>query len=218
MEQAPKLRRVVCFVHWAATAVEAAWVRRVRSSDPDGPIAEGMALKGIDDLCVVVAGEDHLRQFKETWVLYYIGKVTTDKTWTWRLFPWDEIIEHPYYSTVAAVDAEGKLEGLIAIRRASPFLKIEFVATAPWNHGKERRRKGVGPALLRWAIEISMTIGFNGALTLSSTPESESFYEAKGFVRTGERDKEGLSIFQLPPERVPKFLAATQGFMTLEVT
>lgn len=173
-------------------------------------------MKGIENLYVVVAGDDHVRQFKESWTPFFFAKGAIDATWPYRLFNWIDIIRSEMYFTVAAVDAEGKLEGLIAIRAARPFLKVSFLATAPWNTGNEKARKGIGPALLAWAIGVSKNAKFGGALTLSSTPESESFYDSRGFVRTGEYDEEGLAIFQLPIERVPTFLAAHDGFKASE--
>jgi hypothetical protein len=171
------------------------------------------AMKGVDDLVVVEAGADHVRQFQEDWTLFFISKMVLDPTWTYRMFEWDKII--PLAPTAAAVDPAGKLEGLIAVDTVPAFLKVAFLSTAPWNHGNGKRRKGVGPALLSWAIYVSKRAGLGGALTLSSTPESETFYEQRGFVRTGAYDRENLAIFQLPANRSEKFLATNPTIPTL---
>jgi hypothetical protein len=85
---------------------------------------------------------------------------------------------------------------------------VEFVATAPWNFGKGKLRAGVGPALISNAIEFSVLAGRNGALSLSSTPESEPFYESHRFTRTASVDHEGLAIFDFPANRAQAFLDA----------
>jgi hypothetical protein len=108
--------------------------------------------------------------------------------------------------SLAAVDHNGTLEGLICIGPVSDELKVYFLSTAPWNHGAERRRRGVGTALISVAVEHSLAAGFGGQIVLSSTPPSESFYAALNFVRTGQQDHEGLNIFRLAPDRAQKHL------------
>jgi hypothetical protein len=162
--------------------------------------------EGTTDLILEPSGHDHVRQVVDLWFAFYSNKVLTDSNWTWRWFPWDRIIQHNGYATVGAVDASGQLEGLLSYTSQPTHIKVEFLATAPWNFGKAGLRKGVGSALLSNAIELSFLAGRGGALSLSSTPESETFYEHHDFVRTGQVDHEQLAIFDLPSSRASNFV------------
>jgi ribosomal protein S18 acetylase RimI-like enzyme len=159
-----------------------------------------------DDLFVEAAGEKHIEQFISTWVPFDMFREATDPWWTYQLFQWEAIIDHPDFTSVAAVSKDGNLEGLLATQRYDSHLKIEFLSTAPWNFGADRMRRGVGSSLLSLAVEASMQMGFGGSVVLSSTPESESFYERLRLERTGERDHEGLAVFRLPAERASGLL------------
>ncbi len=156
-------------------------------------------MQGVRDLCIVEADQSHRQRYLDTWALSYVTEKLQNAACKYRLFPWEEIIDRCW--TVAAVDAAGSVEGLIALGITATAVRVFFVAAAPWNASTagQRLRRGVGPALLRYAIDTSIEMGRDGALELSSTPESESFYEANGFVRSGDRDKEGLAIFTLSP-------------------
>ena len=150
----------------------------------------------------------HSRAFIDMWVPMFMVRKSRDKTWTYRLFQWHQILQHPGLKSYAAVDGQRTLEGLLATSAQPPYLKVDFVATAPWNHGEPKRRKGVGSGLIGAAIMLSKEMGLGGVLILASTPESETYYEHMGFERTGERDQEGLAVFRLTPERAEKIIQA----------
>lgn len=156
-------------------------------------------------LSVVPADASHAGIFRTTWVSYYLVKSAFDRAWAYRLFPWESILAHPMYQTFAVIDPSDELEGMIALSKNSPFassaLHVAFLSSAPWNYGEGRRRKGVGTGLVGFAVNRSMGAGFGGAVILSSTPESETFYERLQFDRTGRVDEEGLAIFQLSIDR-----------------
>ena len=69
-----------------------------------------------------------------------------------------------------------------------------------------KARKECAQALIAVAVEISRQRGYGGRVVLSSTPESEKFYERIGFRRTGATDGEGLAVFHLPAASVTRFL------------
>jgi GNAT superfamily N-acetyltransferase len=167
--------------------------------------------KGTSDLVVVPVIAQRAHEFANTfvneWVSVHVMKSLVDDNWDYGMFTWDLILRSPRYVSFAAVDAAGRLEGLLALGRSPEggFLKVEFLATAPWNYGSARERNGVGTGLLSHAIDQSKAAGCGGAVTLSSTARSESFYEGRGFVRTGARCTQNLAIFNLPADRAGGF-------------
>ncbi len=173
-----------------------------------------MSSKGIDDLSLERATTVHVQAFVNLWIPLMLARRALDPNWIYRPFPWDLIIPHQGYTSFAAVGPGGQLEGLLAISSQPGSVKVEFVSAAPWNHGTQRRRRGVGAGLIGAAILQSKALGFGGALVLASTPESEPFYERLRFERTGQRDHEGLAIFRLPPERADAIIS-TYGVIVL---
>jgi hypothetical protein len=155
---------------------------------------------------VVKADLQHVRIVTNVWAPFAIYCKARDPKWGWRWFQWDRII--PSYPTWAAV-LEAKLEGLISYgilnENGQRFVKVHFLASAPWNYPPVRRIAGVGSGLLSRAASVAQASQVD--LFLSSTPESEDFYEKKmKLLRTGKRDQEGLQIFQLPLADMAQFL------------
>lgn len=156
-------------------------------------------------MVIKAATASHSAHFVNNWVFFHLAKAVTDTTWNYRLFPWDRILAS---FTCFAADLNGTAEGLLAVEmiRGADKLKVRFLSTAPWNFGPNKQRSGVGTSLLRHAVQLSKDCGYAGA-ELSSTPESETFYERMNWRRTGLRDHEGLAVFELPPDQVDGFLA-----------
>lgn len=176
----------------------------------------GGALPGVDGLTVITADASHANDFRTRWAGFAAVQKIKEPSWNYRLFPWDQIIAAPALYTVAALDDANGVEGFMAIRRipslTPPRVKIDFLATAPWNYGRGKLRSGVGPALLNFAITVSDHLGYQGALTLSSLPASESFYDQRSFRRTGQVDHEGLVVFELDPSGAQAFALANPRF------
>lgn len=170
-----------------------------------------MPSKGADlsDLLLQKGGAREITEFTSAWVPWFLQKKFTDSNWNYRLFEWDEILENDFYQNVAAVDPRGLLHGLMAFRLRSDHVRVDFVATAPFNFGRAGARKGVGSALLSHAVQLSIANGHKGKLLLASTPESESYYETHMFRRTGKQDDEGLPFFELPAGRPAEVFTAT---------
>lgn len=166
--------------------------------------------------CVRPASRRDLLNFREMWVPYALYLKGSEREFGYRLFTWDEILVREAYTCWAA-SCDGSLtDGLLALRAAEGMMKVEFLATAPWNFGKDPLTRGVGVGLLAFAVTQSIAEGFGGVLLLSSTPESESFYEHVGFSRTGERDHEDLAVFVLEAANVERFLATRQPLRACE--
>lgn len=159
----------------------------------------------VDDLVLSRTSDADVESFVNSWTPYYFARLFKEPDWTYRLFPWERIVGHPGMDSFAA-RSNSRTEGLIALRNDADALKIEFLSTAPWNHGRGKVRQGVGSALLGFAAQVSMARGYAGAIVLSSTPESEGFYARMGFAPTGTRDGEDLVIFHLAPDRASRLL------------
>jgi len=132
-------------------------------------------------------------------------KARDPKGFTWRIFPWDILIASQAVLTYAVIDASGQLEGLMSLTRTTQAVKVEYVATAPWNFGPTKQRKGVGPSMLAFASNTSAALKLGGALVLSSTPESETFYDTHGVVHRTQMDR-GLKVYELPAAAAPAFV------------
>lgn len=177
-------------------------------------VLKSLAVAG--DVLIQAAGPDDVHSFVNVWVPFDLIKKLTDTTWNYRKFPLDQIIalgmSDPTIATFAA-KAGAHTEGLLAIERVrnATKLKVAFLATAPWNYGQQKQRSGIGSGLLAYAVQLSKDGGFAG-VELSSTPESETFYERMGWRRTGRRDHEQLNIFELHPDHVDGFLARHPTF------
>lgn len=156
------------------------------------------------DVCVRRRSDADIESFRNMWIPYHTYRRMTEKDYKYRIFPWDRILSHAGYTSWAAV-RDDVPHGLIAMSDKGE-LKVEFLSTAPWNYGPNAVLVGIGAALLSFAVSESIRIGYGGRITLSSTPESESFYHHVGLVHTGARDHEDLAIFELPSAQADKFI------------
>jgi len=74
--------------------------------------------------------------FVQTWVVDYIYRMARDPDFSYALFKWDRIIKtsfivgykHHCYGAFTG----SRLDGLLSLSKDNE-LRIEFVATAPWN-------------------------------------------------------------------------------------
>lgn len=155
------------------------------------------------------AGPADAREFSRSWDPYVDEKVVTDREFDYRIFEWDMLIHLSLtgefdYRCYAAV-AEGRLEGLLALRREN-ILYIDFVSTAPWNYGRGGRLRRIGSGLIYFTIQASLEAGQGGAFNLFSVLDAEACFEKIGMVPTG-RFKYGLREYTLPAERAASLAA-----------
>jgi len=153
------------------------------------------------------AGPADAREFCRSWDPYVDEKVVTDRDFDYRIFEWDMLIHLSLtgefdYRCYAAV-AEGRLEGLLALRREK-ILYIDFVSTAPWNYGRSGRLRRIGSGLIYFMIQASREAGQGGAFNLFAVLDAEAYFEKIGMVPTG-RFKYGLREYTLPAERAASF-------------
>lgn len=162
-------------------------------------------IRAAEHLLVVRPTPEHQRQVVDEWAPVWAINRLLDTSWTYRLFPWEAILAYPGYLCMAAV-LDDVVEGLLAISINNDILKVEFVAAAPWNFGPDRKVSGVGSGLLAVAVQIARDSRCKSVI-LSSTPESETFYEHVKFTRTGAIDREGLAVFELTSSDFAQLLA-----------
>lgn len=170
-------------------------------------------MSSLNEIVVVTPTSAHQRQVVDEWAPYHAIQELTDSSWTYRFFVWEAILAYPGYTCMAATTPDGSCEGLLAISVKDDVLKVEFLATAPWNFGPGNGIAGIGSGLLALAVTVARDNNCK-SLILSSTPESETFYEHLNLTRTGAVDSEGLSLFELRSAGFEEFLAKRSPLAT----
>jgi hypothetical protein len=98
-----------------------------------------------------------------------------------------------------AAYTEERLDGLIAIS-SSERVKIELIATAPWNFYKWGTIRRIGKGLVCFAVNASIDIGKEGVIFLDAVPEAEKFYRSLGMKETGKINEKNLKEFVMSPK------------------
>jgi hypothetical protein len=105
-------------------------------------------------------------------------------------------------SHIVGVECRGAVEGMALIFErgyharlppdgGGPLVYVDFIEAAPWNlrsFPTGQRYAGVGLALMRFAVEKSIELGFGGRVGLHSLPQSERFYAVSCGMLGGEVD------------------------------
>jgi hypothetical protein len=98
-------------------------------------------------------------------------------------------------------------------QKGKDLIYVSFVETAPWNRKEllfdPPRYRGVGPILIRAAIELSKKEEWKGRIALHSLPQSNGFYANYcGMTDLGpDQDHQGLRYFEMSPEQAEAFIA-----------
>lgn len=88
------------------------------------------------------------------------------------------------------IECDQKMQGLLMAKVAGRYayldpdkgkdlVYVEYLEAAPWNVYPlvdEPEYKGVGPMLMKTAVELSYDEGFHGRVGLHSLPQAEEFY------------------------------------------
>jgi hypothetical protein len=155
---------------------------------------------------------NHVADYEQHWVPLLDNEQDEDvQAFNWRL--------KQRWATSAtgreayALLVEGRVQGMIFIevnrhtsrsRNRTRLVYIESLAVAPWNRyskGRSRVLKGVGKALLFYAKERSIELGYQGRVGLESLPGSVGFYEQLGLIQL---DPEPDDILD-EPDNLPYF-------------
>ena len=146
-----------------------------------------------------------------------------DGHWKWEAIALD-FGNDIFRSCVAVRSPQGYLEGALAyaingkseIEPGKGCFYIAWLATAPRNRAwicAAPVYKGVGSALMGWAIRQSYLNGLEGRMALQSlpTPQTQRFYAQKGFLRTDlSQPEDGLINYELPRAEAQRWLRQQQ--------
>ncbi len=120
------------------------------------------------------------------------------------------------------IECEGEMQGLMMVNTAEklarlppetgrPLVYVEFLESAPWNvepFVSVRKFKGIGIALLRAAVQLSIDEGFHGRLGLHSLPMAAALYRSCGMQFCGhDSSHEDLAYFEMTREIANRFIA-----------
>lgn len=142
---------------------------------------------------LVTLDNQHIIDYENRWQATLMQYGEDDQGFSWR-FKQQLMTRNDNYEGYALV-YEVLTQGLMLIEtqtRWSQFtpgkrlVGIEALATAPWNRPsiqQPRDLEGVGTALLAFARERSLALGYQGRVGLYSLPEAVGFYEQLGMTR-----------------------------------
>lgn len=146
--------------------------------------------------------------FIQTWVPDYLYRSLRDPNFSYALFQWDKIIKLSFvvgspYRCYGAF-TYSRLDGLLCLSRAD-ILKIEYIATAPWNYYTVGKMRRIGSGLIFFAIRSSHYSGLEGKFFLNALPDAERFYEYIGMEATGNKNQSGLKEYCMPKNNAASF-------------
>jgi hypothetical protein len=159
------------------------------------------------------------RTFIQTWVPDYLMRSLRDPKFKYALFEWDKILTYSF--TVGskfrcfAASAITRLEGLLCLSFEKE-LKIEFIATAPWNYSPMGIMRRIGSGLIHYVIVNSYYLGHNGEFLLNALPDAEPFYENIGMVATGNVNERRLREYRMSKENADLFQDNFKGYVLKE--
>jgi hypothetical protein len=148
----------------------------------------------------------HLDDFETIWQEMLENLNQDDAFWDWAM---KKRLSIDNRFEAYAIDYQGLTQGLLWLETqwhrswVSPkqrLVYVEALATAPWNRGILRSSpylKGVGSALLLFARQRSLTLGYDGRVGLHALPISENFYHHLKMSDYGnDPDKDNLRYFE----------------------
>lgn len=125
------------------------------------------------------------------------------------------------------IECAGKLQGLLMVNLAGhqtrlapdagkPLVYVEYLESAPWNLAMmvdSPLYGGVGPILLRTAVQLSYDEGFHGRIGLHALSQSEEFYRDSCEMSCCGIDPsfEDLPYYEMTREIAARFVSASSG-------
>ena len=177
-------------------------------------------------------GDHHLESWRKTWLPEImaakerlIQSRLPGPQWPLDLhWNWDEKMADARATFLGrrsfCVLCQGGLQGMMLVdltrtgrlreQTRKELVYVEFLATAPWNRKElacTPKFRGVGRALVRAAIELSLEEEFRGRIALHSLPQADEFYQVKcGMTPLGKDAKyQNLTYFEMTPEQAETF-------------
>jgi hypothetical protein len=169
-------------------------------------LARGLDNQRVETLLVDLA-QTHLDDFEAHWrpALEQVG--AEDKFWDWVVKKRISLSSDNFESY--AIEYQGMTQGLMAIEtqwhrsqvdRRHRIVYVQAIASAPWNRRAIQQPptlRGVGTALLLFARQRSLELGYEGRVGLHALPEAESFYDDQNMADYGpDPDQENLTYFE----------------------
>lgn len=169
-------------------------------------LRRGQSNQRVSALLVDLA-QKHLDDFEINWLPMLEEAGSADKFWDWLVKKRISLSSTNFESY--AIEEEGLTQGLMAIEtqwhrsqsdRSKHLVYIQAIASAPWNrktlHSQPKLR-GVGTALLLFARQRSMELGYEGRIGLHALPRAESFYDDQNMSNYGpDPEQEDLTYFE----------------------
>jgi hypothetical protein len=155
--------------------------------------------------------------FVQTWVPDYLYRILLDPRFPYQLFEWDKIIAYSQVvgTTVRSYGAftNERLDGLLCLNIEEDKLKIEFIATAPWNYHTVKKMRRIGSGLICFTIRISNYTNHGGGFLLDALPDAQKFYEGIGMTETGNVNDSGLKEYSMSNKMAISFLNEFQKYI-----
>jgi hypothetical protein len=148
------------------------------------------------------------RLFIQTWVPDYLNRILKDPSLKYALFEWNKIIKFSFvvgsiWKCFGAF-TDTRLDGLLCLS-FDKGLKIDFIATAPWNYSPKGKMRRIGSGLICFVITNSHYLGQEGEFMLNALPDAETFYENLGMEATGKINDVNLKEYRMPKEPAVSF-------------
>ena len=163
-----------------------------------------------DDIVTATIGlltQEHARQIDDIWAGILRETQQPDASWDWayklRLAVNDDRYE------AYGIEFEALLQGVILLEtqwhhswlpQRFPLVYVEYLASAPWNRRLLEDPPylvGVGRALVLFARQRSVELGYGGRVGLHALPGAEAFYRRYNMPDCGpDPDKDGLVYFE----------------------
>jgi hypothetical protein len=149
----------------------------------------------------------HLKDFEVVWQNALQNSDQDDVAWNWEMKKRLSLLDNRFEAY--ALEYGELTQGLIWLETQwhrswvepdQRLVYIEAIAAAPWNRRSLQSPpylKGVGSALLVFAQQRSLALGYDGRVGLHALPTSERFYFSQQMPDYGEDpDKDNLRYFE----------------------
>lgn len=154
--------------------------------------------------------------FIQTWIPDYLYRSLKDPNFGYAIFAWDKIIKFSFVvgspSRCYGAFTSSRLDGLLCLSRIDK-IKIEYIATAPWNYYTIGKMRRIGSGLIFFTIRTSIYSGFAGEFFLNALPDAEKFYESIGMKATGNINKNGLKEYYMKKDKATAFAEAFKEYV-----
>ncbi|MGF1539312.1 MAG: hypothetical protein ACFCU5_02500 [Pleurocapsa sp.] len=172
------------------------------------------------DADILILSDKHLADVDTFWLPRLQDSKEEDSHWDWQKK--SLLLSTPNYEKYA-LECQNIAQGLMILEidchrsrleSGKNLVYVDYLATAPWNRPSVQNPpmyRGVGTALLLFAIQRSFDLEYKGRIGLHALPLAETFYKKIGLVNCGtDTDKQSLSYFELSSNEALKIINRNQ--------